>query len=51
MNRLELIKQIIDKQSFLCVGLDSDSDKLPDHLPKSPASMLAFNKSIIDATQ
>ncbi|GAB5539626.1 MAG: orotidine-5'-phosphate decarboxylase [Salibacteraceae bacterium] len=50
MNRKELVSLINKKQSFLCVGLDTDPDKLPTHLPKTAQGMLAFNKAIIDAT-
>lgn len=51
MTRSELVQQIRNKQSFLCVGLDTDIEKLPAHLPKSVDGMLEFNKAIIDATQ
>lgn len=50
MTRAELIHQIISKKNMLCVGLDSDINKLPTHFSKTPESLLAFNKSIIDAT-
>ncbi|WP_289860686.1 orotidine-5'-phosphate decarboxylase [uncultured Muribaculum sp.] len=50
MTREELIKNIKSKQSFLCVGLDSDIKKLPAHLLSEPNSIFAFNKAIIDAT-
>jgi orotidine-5'-phosphate decarboxylase len=46
----QLIRQIQAKKSYLCVGLDSDIDKLPSHLPKTTDSILAFNRDIIDAT-
>ncbi|MFT5723036.1 MAG: orotidine-5'-phosphate decarboxylase [Bacteroidia bacterium] len=46
----DLIQQIQTKKSYLCVGLDTDIEKLPSHLPKTTASILAFNKAIIDAT-
>ena len=45
-----LVEQIHSKQSFLCVGLDSDIEKLPAHLSKDAEGMLHFNKAIIDAT-
>lgn len=51
MNRNQLIKQIRDKQSYLCVGLDTDIDKIPEHLKSSDDAVLEFNKQIIDATQ
>lgn len=50
MTREELIKNIKSKQSFLCVGLDSDIKKLPAHLSSEPNPIFAFNKAIIDAT-
>lgn len=50
MNRKELIKQIKQKKSFLCVGLDPDIKKIPQHLLKEEDPILAFNKAIIDAT-
>ena len=50
MTREELIKNIKSKQSFLCVGLDSDIKKLPAHLLSEPNPIFAFNKAIIDAT-
>ncbi len=46
----DLIQQIEAKKSYLCVGLDSDIEKLPAHLPKTTASILTFNKAIIEAT-
>jgi len=50
MNRQELISTIKKKQSFLCVGLDSDLTKIPQHLLKEKDPIFAFNKAIIDAT-
>lgn len=51
MNRSELIKQIKNKKSFLCVGLDPDMDKLPKHLTEDEEDPIyEFNKAIIDAT-
>ena len=50
MNRQELINQIKEKRSFLCVGLDSDIKKLPTHLLESEDAVFEFNKAIIDAT-
>ncbi|MGD1945120.1 MAG: orotidine-5'-phosphate decarboxylase [Croceivirga sp.] len=46
-----LVDQIKKKQSFLCVGLDTDLEKIPPHLLKEDAPIFAFNKAIIDATQ
>ncbi len=51
MNRAELINQIITKQSFLCVGLDTDINKIPKHLLDYDNPILEFNKRIIDATK
>ncbi len=50
MNRQELINQIREKKSFLCVGLDTDIKKIPEHLLCEEDPMFAFNKAIIDAT-
>ena len=50
MTRQELIQQIREKQSFLCVGLDTDLKKIPQHLLKEEDPIFAFNKAIIDAT-
>lgn len=51
MNRSQLIKAIRDKQSVLCVGLDTDLEKIPPHLLKEADPVFAFNKAIIDATK
>lgn len=50
MTRQQLIEQIQQKQSYLCVGLDTDLTKIPQHLQSHPDAMFEFNKSIIDAT-
>lgn len=50
MNRQELIEQIKSKKSFLCVGLDTDLKKVPQHLLSEEDPIFAFNKAIIDAT-
>ena len=50
MNRQELIQQIKQKKSFLCVGLDSDPRKLPECLKNYDDPVFEFNKAIIDAT-
>lgn len=50
MNRSELVNQIKTKRSFLCVGLDTDLKKMPEHLLKEKDPIFAFNKAIIDAT-
>lgn len=51
MTRAAIIEQIRQKQSFLCVGLDTDSSKIPVHLQQQPNAVVAFNKAIIDATK
>jgi orotidine-5'-phosphate decarboxylase len=50
MNTTKLVDQIRSKQSFLCVGLDTDIQKMPAHLSKDATGILNFNKAIIDAT-
>lgn len=50
MTRQQLIEQINQKQSYLCVGLDTDLTKIPKHLQSHPDAMFEFNKAIIDAT-
>lgn len=50
MTRKELINQIFTKKSFLCVGLDTDLKKIPQHLLQEDDPLFAFNKAIIDAT-
>ncbi len=50
MTRQQLIEQIQQKQSYLCVGLDTDLTKIPQHLQSYPDAMFEFNKAIIDAT-
>lgn len=50
MTKQFLIDQIKAKHSYLCVGLDTDIEKLPAHLPKNKEGVIAFNKAIIDAT-
>ena len=50
MNKQQLIDNIRRKQSFLCVGLDTDIKKIPDFLLDSHEPIFAFNKAIIDAT-
>ena len=50
MNRQQLINEIFTKKSFLCVGLDTDINKIPEHLKKEEDPIFAFNKAIIDAT-
>ena len=57
MNRKELVEQIFAKKSFLCVGLDTDINKLPKCITESEeiqgaeaVMMFKFNQAIIDAT-
>ena len=50
MNKQQLIENIRQKQSFLCVGLDTDIKKIPAHLLDEEDPIFAFNKAIIDAT-
>jgi orotidine-5'-phosphate decarboxylase len=50
ISRAELSKQIKQKKSFLCVGLDTDINKLPSHFRKTPENVRAFNRDIIMAT-
>lgn len=50
MTQQELTRQIQSRQSYLCIGLDTDLEKIPAHLLREPDPMLAFNKAIIDAT-
>ena len=51
MDRKLLLQQIRKKESFLCVGLDTDLEKVPRHLLSEPDPVFAFNKAIIDATE
>ena len=61
MTKKELVQQIKEKQSFLCVGLDTDLDKIPQSVQKQVkkeyeeeeytfGTLLEFNTRIIDAT-
>lgn len=50
MTTKELKEQINMKQSFLCIGLDVDLNKIPQHLLEEEDPIFAFNKAIIDAT-
>ena len=50
MNRFELIEQIRKKKSFLCIGLDTDINKIPSFLLDFQDPIFEFNKRIIDAT-
>ena len=50
MNQTELFENIVKKRSFLCVGLDSEIEKIPTFLLKEKDPVFEFNKRIIDAT-
>lgn len=50
MTRQELYRQICAKQSFLCVGLDTDETKIPRHLLGAKDPVFEFNKIIVEAT-
>jgi orotidine-5'-phosphate decarboxylase len=50
MTTAELISQINQKKSFLCIGLDVDLNKIPSHLLEKEDPIFEFNKAIIDAT-
>jgi len=50
MTAAGLYEQILRKKSFLCVGLDTDIEKIPKYLNHGPSPVLDFNKKIIDAT-
>lgn len=51
MTRSELFEQIKKKQSYLCVGLDTDLSKVPRHLLSEDDPIFEFNRQIIDATR
>jgi len=50
MTRQQLFENILKKQSFLCVGLDTDINKIPEHLLENSDPVFTFNKAVIDAT-
>jgi orotidine-5'-phosphate decarboxylase len=50
MTKQELIESIRRKKSFLCIGLDTDIHKIPEHLKQEDDPVFAFNRAIIDAT-
>jgi orotidine-5'-phosphate decarboxylase len=50
MTKAELYNQIVKKKSYLCVGLDTDPLKIPNHLKDHPDPIFEFNRQIIDAT-
>lgn len=51
MTKQELFTNIVRKQSFLCIGLDTDIKKIPSCLSQEEDPVFSFNKAIIDATQ
>jgi orotidine-5'-phosphate decarboxylase len=51
MIKAQLFDQIKKKKSYLCIGLDTDPDKIPKHLLKADDPVFEFNKQIIDATK
>jgi orotidine-5'-phosphate decarboxylase len=51
MNRINLLKNIKEKKSYLCVGLDTDLSKIPTHLLNEKDPIFEFNRQIIDATE
>ena len=51
MTKQQLYDNILQKKSFLCVGLDTDIKKIPPHLLQEEDPVFAFNQAIIDATQ
>ena len=50
MTRAQLFEQILQKKSYLCVGLDTDPRKLPQHLLDTEDPVFEFNRQIIEAT-
>jgi orotidine-5'-phosphate decarboxylase len=51
MNKIQLIGEIYKKKSLLCVGLDSDLEKIPPHILETEDPLFEFNKAVIDATK
>ncbi|MEZ4892303.1 MAG: orotidine 5'-phosphate decarboxylase / HUMPS family protein [Saprospiraceae bacterium] len=51
MDRITLVNEIFRKKTFLCIGLDPEPGKIPDHLTGFSDPILEFNKQIIDATR
>lgn len=50
MTKQELEQHILSKRSCLCVGLDTDLNKIPEHLLQDEDPVFAFNRAIVDAT-
>jgi orotidine-5'-phosphate decarboxylase len=51
MNRQQLTEQIFSRKTYLCVGLDTDISKIPEHLRQRKDAIFEFNRQIIDATK
>lgn len=51
MNYDQLVRQVFQKKSMLCVGLDTDRSKIPPHLLDREDPMFEFNKQMVDATR
>ncbi|HMH32374.1 MAG TPA: orotidine-5'-phosphate decarboxylase, partial [Puia sp.] len=51
MTRSQLVNSILQKRSYLCIGLDTDPQKIPGHLHSFPDPVFEFNRQIIDATK
>jgi orotidine-5'-phosphate decarboxylase len=51
MTRQQLVDQIFTKRSYLCIGLDTDIEKIPKHLLSTADPIFEFNKQIVDATK
>jgi len=51
MDRKQLVDTILQKKSYLCIGLDTDPAKIPTHLLSNPDPVFEFNRQIIDATK
>ena len=51
MNKKDIINQIKIKKSFLCIGLDTDLERIPKHLLQYEDPIFEFNKQIIDSTK
>jgi orotidine-5'-phosphate decarboxylase len=51
MTRNQLVEQIFSRKTYLCVGLDTDVEKIPVHLRSHPDAIFEFNRQIIDATK
>ncbi len=51
MTRAQLTEQIFSKKTYLCVGLDTDPQRIPKHLQNTPDAVFQFNKAIIDSTK